>query len=157
MHNLDEVHLLDKFTRLLAYLGDEEAADGYQNNNNFVQRQDLLTKEQIFELLPTIKLAIMGDAAALNNIEEDDIYAKVEDIINLSNQFPDQKDELIEYITDLRIQLESELPQNRNQNNEMYGGAKKSSKKHRSTRRKSKTRRANRKNMRKSRSRVARR
>ena len=161
-------NLLDAFTRLLAYLGDAEAADGYQNNNNFVQRNNILSKREIFALLPKIRSAIMGNAMALNNIDEDDIYNKVEEIIALSNQFPDEKDELIEYITDLIIQIESELsderqnyvinnvmhiPQNQNNRNtnnpqNMFGGAKKSSKKRKSKKR------VNRKKSRKSRSRV---
>ena len=161
-------NLLDAFTRLLAYLGDPEAADGYQNNNNFVQRENILSKREIFALLPKIRLAIMGNATARDYIDEDDIYNKVEEIIALSNEFPDEKDELIEYITDLIIQIESELsderqnnvinnvmyiPQNQNNRNtnnaqNMFGGAKKSSKKRKSKKR------VNRKKSRKSRYRV---
>jgi hypothetical protein len=153
--------LLDAFTRLLAYLGDDEAADGYQNDPSFVPRENQLTKQEIFDLLPNIEAAINGNKAALKNLEPD-IAQKVSTIRNLSNMYPQEKPELMEYITDFKVQLESELPHNRqnngnNENNEMSGGAKKSSKKRRSTRRKLKTRRANRKNMRKSRSRVARR
>ena len=158
------VNLLDAFTRLLAYLGDDEAADGYQNDPSFVPRENQLTKPESFDLLPNIEAAINGNKAALNNLEPD-IAQKVSTIRNLSNMYPQEKPELMEYITDFKVQLESELPHNRqnngnngnNGNNEMSGGAKKSSKKRRSTRRKLKTRRANRKNMRKSRSRVARR
>jgi hypothetical protein len=155
------VHLLDAFTRLLAYLGDHEAADGYQNDPSFVPRVNQLTKQEIFDLLPTIEAAIInGSKAALNNLEPD-IAKKVSTIRNLSNMYPQEKPELMEYITDLKVQLESELPHNRqnngnNGNNEMSGGAKKSSKKRRSTRRKAK-KRVNRKKSRKSRSRVARR
>ena len=153
--------LLDAFTRLLAYLGDDEAADGYQNDPSFVPRENQLTKQEIFDLLPNIEAAINGNKAALKNLEPD-IAQKVSTIRNLSIMYPEEKPELMEYITDFKVQLESELPHNRqnngnNGNNEMSGGAKKLSKKRRSTRRKLKTRRANRKNMRKSRSRVARR
>jgi hypothetical protein len=149
--------LLDAFTRLLAYLGDDEAADGYQNDPSFVPRVNQLTKQEIFDLLPNIEAAINGNQAALNNLEPD-IAQKVSTIRNLSNMYPEEKPELMEYITDFKVQLESELPHNRqnNGNNEMSGGAKKSSKKRRSTRRKAKTR-VNRKKSRKSRSRVARR
>ena len=155
------VNLLDAFTRLLAYLGDDEAADGYQNDPSFVPRENQLTKQEIFDLLPKIEAAINGNKAALKNLEPD-IAQKVSTIRNLSNMYPEEKPELMEYITDFKVQLESELPHNRqnngnNGNNEMSGWAKKSSKKRRSTRRKLKTRKANRKNMRKSRSRVARR
>ena len=148
--------LLDAFTRLMAYLGDGEAADGYQNDPSFVPRVNQLTKQEIFDLLPKIEAAINGNQAALNNLEAD-IAQKVSNIRNLSNMYPQEKPELMEYITDLKVQLESELPHNRqnngnNGNNEMSGGAKKSSKKRRSTRRKSKAR-VNRKKSRKTRSR----
>lgn len=142
--------LLDAFTRLLAYLGDEEAANGYINEIDFERRPNELTPDQIKALLPTFLSAIQGNAAALNSLQPD-ISDKVSGIVDLSqDRFPDQKDELIQYIQE---SIDG-IPNNQNNNNSntqtlsnndenglrVNGGAKK----RRSTRRKVTRRRSTR-------------
>lgn len=140
--NFNGTDLLDAFTKLLAYLGDENTElNGYEN---VVPRNPELSPKEISDLLPIIMSAIAAKetnaGAALDKIKEEDIRNKVKDIIMLSKQFPGQKDELIEHIEEFIIpQINSEVFQSG-----LKGGAKKSSKKRKTVTRK-KARRVNRK------------
>lgn len=123
--NFEGTDLLDAFTKLLVFVGDENTElHGYEN---VVPRNPELSPKEISDLLPIIKSAIAAKetnaGAALDKIKEEDIRNKVKDIIMLSKQFPGQKDELIEHIEEFIIpQINSELFQSRKKG----GGAKKS-------------------------------
>ena len=76
-------HLLNAFTELLAYIGDDYAADGHPN---VVPRVPKLTKQQIIALVPKIEAAIDGNQDLLNNVEPD-ISQKILNILNLLDRW----------------------------------------------------------------------
>jgi hypothetical protein len=100
--------LLDKFTQILAYVGDEGAKDGYflrYNAENPVYsiaiRAEPLTQESLADLVDTIKEFVQNDAA----VEEvpEDILTKIselKELYNSSTTSENAKGELIEYMNE---------------------------------------------------------
>jgi len=107
-NNSDPNALVDKFTQILAYIGDEEAKDGYNLRN---KGSDILTysvpirpqpisEKRIKNLVKQIKLLLMNNKS-IKGFDQD-IIDKTNELKTLYDATHDQstKDELIEYISD---------------------------------------------------------
>jgi hypothetical protein len=93
----DPSKLLDTFTQLLAYMGDEGAQDGYVNVNINI-RDTPISPNQRTRMVKKMVDFIVNDAR-LSGIPED-IKVKVVALKDLANnpEYSSQKDELLEYM-----------------------------------------------------------
>ena len=100
--------ILDAFTKLVAYLGDEKAKDGYlkeYNNNGEPQysidiRENAVSMQYVNLLVKAIKKCLTAGSPLKGRIVAD-IRTKIEDFIELANKCPKaEKDELLEYIAE---------------------------------------------------------
>jgi len=98
--------LLDAFTKLVAYLGDERAKDGYFTDfNNSGEpkysiniRKNAVSTQYINLLVKEINKSLKKGNSLTGKIV-DDIKKKIEDFIELVNKSPKaEKAELLEYI-----------------------------------------------------------
>ena len=86
--------LLDAFTKLVAYLGDEAARDGYGNGNINLE----LEPEEINAIVKNIYRHLNGEEE-INAELEDDVRVRVKKFIDAVEAGPpEQKPELFEYM-----------------------------------------------------------
>lgn len=118
--------LLDTFTQLLAYMGDEGAQDGYINSNISI-RDEPISSSECNRIVNNMRNYIAGDAE-LYNVPED-IMLKVVALKELANNpmYLDQKNELLEYMAEY------------NAENGMRGGSRRRKSRRRTQRKRSKT------------------
>lgn len=118
--------LLDTFTQLLAYMGDEGAQDGYINSNISI-RDEPISSSECNRIVNNMRNYIAGDAE-LYNVPED-IMLKVVALKELANNpmYLDQKNELLEYMAEY------------NAENGMRGGLRRRKSRRRTQRKRSKT------------------
>lgn len=89
----DESRLLDQFTRLLAYMGDEYALDGYRNDPSVIVRIEPLDDDERKTVVKAIHAFFRVDA----DIVEKVIALKKE----ADGEYSEQKGELIQYMADM--------------------------------------------------------
>ena len=105
--------LLDKFTRFLAYIGDELAQDGYSRNKNTNIRRDPYPQESMNGLVKKIISLLTGEnTKSLNGVPED-IVNKIKPLKEMYNTATNsKKKELIQYMSGYNSE-------------QMYGGMRK--------------------------------
>ena len=130
-NNSDPNALLDKFTQILAYVGDDEAKDGYylrtNNSGNPIYSIDIrsepIPEKSIKKLVKQIKMLLKKNKPVIGF--DEDIIDKINELKTLYDATRNQsiKDELIEYISDF------------GSNSGMHGGKGKRSTRRRKTKR----------------------
>jgi hypothetical protein len=130
-NNSDPNALLDKFTKILAYVGDDEAKDGYylrtNNSGNPIYSIDIrsepIPEKSIKKLVKQIKMLLKKNKPVIGF--DEDIIDKINELKASYDATRNQsiKDELIDYISDF------------GSNSGMHGGKGKRSTRRRKTKR----------------------
>ena len=107
-NNSDPNALLDKFTQILAYVGDDEAKDGYylrtNNSGNPIYSIDIrsepIPEKSIKKLVKQIKMLLKKNKPVIGF--DEDIIDKINELKASYDATRNQsiKDELIDYISD---------------------------------------------------------
>ena len=109
----DPAEILDELTKLLAYVGDEGAKDGYflhtNNDSNPVYsvpiRNHPLTNDEMGNLINNVKRLLENDTPLDNSIPNDVVY-KVNNLKVIFNESSnDGKDGVIEYLNNYEANL----------------------------------------------------